>query len=91
MNLDAKYIAMLNMMAQEVKPTLRELAAETKLSIGSVQSRILQLRKEGLIQGGHAGQARSLHLTALGVMRLESSKAPNRVVGTILEGLTKNS
>lgn len=70
MNLDTRYLVMMRMMTADVKPSLREMAKELGVSIGSVQDRVYHLTKEGLIYGGGKGVPRSLRLTEIGKMRL---------------------
>lgn len=79
-DLDQKGRALLTALTREVKPTLRELAAELGISAGAVQDRLASLIKAGLVSNA-GGKARAWALTDLGRMRMGIKTGP--LAGTI--------
>lgn len=73
MIIDNRYRVMMEMMCAEIKPTQREMAKALGISPGSIQDRIAEMVKSGLLTNPH-GKARYWVLTERGKKRLADAQ-----------------
>lgn len=70
---DTRDTIILRMHTSETKPSFREMAEATKMSVSSIQYRIAKLAKNGLLEIPESKKARKIKLTEKGFQALGTS------------------